>query len=212
MKSSRILTVLILSIPIILLFKNCASVSKSLGGVWYDPSLAISQPPNDQRGSNLMTKNRAQIISFLSASREDKSLPAGWILTNKLREGGTRYRNLMGGIYLTIGIDRGIEYNADQVAGLVDSPRKRAEKDFEDCAVFLLKKVPRNLLENEDVNGISFSMKHKVKERTKQFGAPYDETAEIIFQESDVRSFQNMEIGTSNLLSKAVFIVNGTRL
>jgi len=191
------------------LISGCASVAKSLGGVWFNPELAIA-PNADPVADELMVKYKDQVVAYLTHLKTEEDDRPVDILENNLIEAGSHFVRFRNTYYLEVGIKRKVTYNTGQSAGLVDTPRKRAEKDFHSCALAMLKEYPHDLLQAEYA-GFIIATTHAYKDLSK-YKAEKTETVRFHFEHDLIKRFRDLEVSVEELLESALITVDDVRV
>jgi len=186
---------------------GCTSGLKSLSGVWYEPKLALASS-DDPRGNELMAEHETQIIAYLNAVSTGTPPPIE-VLENKLLEGASRFVTFQGSHYLEIVIDHHVTYITGQVAGLVDTPRQRAQSDFQDCVLVMLKEYPDGLMD-ADYTGLIVATTHEYAD--SKSGTKSRENMRFVVPHDLLRAFRNLEITLDEFLQQMTITADGIRV
>jgi hypothetical protein len=186
---------------------GCTSTLKSLAGVWHEPKLALASS-DDPRGNELMAEHETQIVAYLNAVSTGNPPPIE-VLENKLLEGASRFVTVQGSHYLEIVIDRHVTYITGQVAGLVDTPRQRAESDFQDCVLVMLKEYPNGLMD-ADYTGLIVATTHQHADSKNGTRSP--EAIRFVVPHDLLRLFRNLEITPDEFLQQMTITADGIRV
>ncbi len=199
-------------------FIKCTSVGQSFGSAWPNPRLAIIQASNmpDTESANLMSTYQSEILDFfetmkqksLDESNENKAFV---LEENELKKDGTTFRKFQDKFYLQISIEKVTVYNSRSTKGLVGTPWRRAESDFQEGLQEILKSYPANFLKSE-FEGLILISTHWYRDFRSIFALNTEENVQFVISHDLKNDFQNFNLTSSELLQNIIIIVNDVRI